>query len=239
MILLTVLLWTLVVLVGVLLLAVLGLLALPFEAEAVGAVADDDLDGRVRARFAWGLVSVRAETGRGVDIGVLGWRFRPGADDPRKRAKRAKKREERKERKARKRTEKRRAPRRRRSRGDFWRARGAILRAGGRIVRTLHLRGHIAGTVGLDDPADTAALVGVVRAVAANQRLLEVRIEPDWVDETIRIHGRWTARFRLAAFVWVALTALLDPPIWRALRGRRVANPPPSGGVRGGRRWST
>ncbi len=215
---LVVLAWILGVLLALLLVALLGALLLPFEAEAAGAVAEDDgevaAEGRFRARFAWGLVAVAGRTGEGLIFRLLGFRLRPEASAPTP--------EDEDEAPAAREKRKKRASRRRRRLRDFWRARGAAGRALTRFVRALHLEGELTGVVGLDDPADTATLVTLVNGLAAAQGALRVSVAPDWMGDSLALSGRLRTRFRLGAFLWVALRALFDEGVWRALRGSAV-----------------
>ena len=70
----TIILWT----VGLALALVLVALVVPFHLQAGGAADDDRLEGRVRMRWGWWLLVVRADSAAGIDARVLGirvWRF--------------------------------------------------------------------------------------------------------------------------------------------------------------------
>lgn len=227
----SIVLWTAVVLgalVGVLLVAVL---ALPFECETAGVVDEETLAGHVHARFGWGLLAVRAESGRGVTVRVVGRRLALGGNERRDTREEARQRAARaaakkataKEKAAKKKAAKKRRARRRRSLRDVLRARSALRRALGRAMGALHLDGRVEGTIGLDDPADTAVVIGLVSALAAGTSRLSVDVGPSWMEETVRLRAQLRARFRLAALAWIALRALATSEVRRALLGQRRA----------------
>lgn len=185
------------------LLLLAGLVLLPFHLEAQGAVDDGDVDGRLQARWGWWLMVVRLDAG-GLRLRLLGipvWRYKGGGrdDDDSRRAKRE-----------RRRAKTRRAEEGQKKRGGLlriWRHREglqALIRA---VIGALPVRGHLFGTVGLGDPADTAVLFGLLAPLSA--RSADIDIEPDWLDETIDLDGAIGLR------VWIA--HLVAAVLWRLL----------------------
>jgi len=93
------------------------------------------------------------------------------------------------------------------------------------LLRAAHLHQlHLRMRVGLGDPADTGrlwALVGPLSAAAQNLRVMEIRIEPEFIDPVFEFETR--GRFRLIPlqFLGLAIAFVLSPPslrAWRTLR---------------------
>lgn len=175
---LSVLLWAGVALLGLALL----LLAMPLHLEAQGAVGEDHLEGRVQARWGWLLLRLRADAVTGVDLRVLGlrvWRLRSWKrsrddnddddddrpDEPRRRG--------------------RRGP----STRQIWPHRKGLARLVRAVLSAIPVRGHLFGTIGLSDPADTAMVFGIIDGIAERSHAIDVDIGPDWVDETVDLDG--------------------------------------------------
>ena len=79
--------------------------------------------------------------------------------------------------------------------------------------------------LGLDDPADTGLLWGVIGPVAAllgAAERISVRVEPDFAAETIDVDS--SGQIRLIPLRPLVLTAMLgcSPAIWRGLRHMRA-----------------
>jgi hypothetical protein len=169
-----------------LLLAVAGVLAalllLPFDVRAAGAIHDGEVDGQLRARWAFGLVSIRLGRG-GLRVGVLGLGWRPAARTraPREPSERAEDREERPDRRVLGRLR------------AALRERGPLLGIARRLLAALHPRLRLAGRIGAGDPADTAALSAALSALARAPGV-SVEVEPDWLDDVLELEARGTAR---------------------------------------------
>lgn len=195
-----VLLW---LLVGALAL-LLAVIAVPLHVEARGAASDERLHGRAQVRWGWWVLVLRADSASGIDARVLGlrvWRFqRRGRGAVKDRAAKDKAVKA-KEKPARR--EKARRPRKKRGAWRAWRSRYGLRRAIGAVLRTIPVRGRLEGTIGLSDPADTAALFGALAPLSARSEALV--LTPDWLDTTLAIEGRLRVR------VWPAhiLGALL------------------------------
>ena len=197
---------------GLLLLVLAGLVLLPFHVEARGVVDDGDVDGRLQASWGWWLLALRLDT-TGLRLRLLGipvWRMRGGGsgdeESPRKRRRR--------EKRAERRREKRRGP----GLLKVWMHREglrALLRG---AISTFPVRGHLYGTVGLGDPADTATLFGLLAPLEARSQAVDLDLEPDWLDETLDLDGALVLR------VWIA--HLIAAVLWQLLtdgRARRGA----------------
>jgi hypothetical protein len=193
------------------LLAALGLvllvLGLPLHLRVRGAVHDDGASGAVRVAWAFGLVSGEL-TPAGLAVRVAGARvYRARFRDLlRKRSRGAK--PERKERRAKPEDDRKETGGRGKVRGA-WRHRGALLHVVRRLGGTLHLRLRVRGTVGLDDPADTARLSSVLAAIAALPGV-DLAVELDWLDETLEGEAVGSARLWLPETAVVAITLLFE-----------------------------
>ncbi len=194
--------------------ALLGLLlVMPLGVRASGEVEGLDAHGRVDLWWGLGLIGVRLEPGAsGLALfGVRVHRFEP--DSPEEAAgERQKKRERRAAKKARK-------AERPGKRGPGWayRHRRLLLELARKAVVLLHLRGSVEGLVGLDDPADTAALDLLFEAMARRAPWLEQDLRCDFTDERLWLRGQ------VRAWMWpleagvVILAALARRDVRRAL----------------------
>jgi hypothetical protein len=91
-------------------------------------------------------------------------------------------------------------------------------------VRDLSLRVRL----GLDDPADTGRLWGVVGPLAAIlpwPRDARVAVEPDFGGEALEIDGRGDIRVVPLQLLWAILVFALSPVTLRALRTARAEAP--------------
>jgi hypothetical protein len=203
--------WLLVALGGLLLLLVL----VPVHARAVGRVrlegdGGDRLEGAFRVAWGGGLLGLTGSLEEGLWLRLLGLRLarlRPGKGGPR-RPERGQPR--------------RAAPEkdRRGGRGAswFWRHRAALLRAGRRLLRTLHLEGRLRGVLGLDDPADLAPLHGLLQALSACGLVIEV--ECDYLEARLDLEGELRLQAWPAETLFVGLVQLLRPELRAALRDK-------------------
>lgn len=196
--------------VGLLLLVVAALILLPFHVEARGQIDDGEVDGRLQASFGWWLLALRLDP-TGLRLRLLGiplWRLR-GGDGEKRTARRERRRE------------KQRAKRESSEKSDkgpglrtTWRHREGLFELLRGMIGALPVRGHLYGTVGLGDPADTAALFGLLAPLAARSDAMDIDVEPDWLDETLDLDGALTLR------LWLA--HLLAAVLWRLLTDGRV-----------------
>ncbi len=194
-----------------LLLVVAALVLLPFHVEARGQIDDGDVDGRLQASFGWWLLALRLDAS-GLRLRLLGiplWRLR-GGDDARRSARREKRREKRRDKQRRRQTRDKTGP----GLPTTWRHREGLFELARGVIGALPVRGHLHGTVGLGDPADTAALFGLLAPLAARGAAMDIDVEPDWLDETLDLDGAVTLR------VWIA--HLLAAVLWRLLTDGRV-----------------
>jgi len=170
----TVLLWIALILGGLLFL----LLMVPIQFRAQGSVREGDLDsalwGRATIRWGWGFVSVRYETKKGATLHLLGlriYRLKLGDEKSRDKPKKPKK------------------PRKRGRLLQTFRYRRTAMRLAGRLLGSLRLRARVAGTVGLDDPADTALLMQFIWAIDHRLKRADFDVEPNYLDEGISVEG--------------------------------------------------
>lgn len=204
-VLLTVFLAALLVLVGLVLLVAL----FPFDIEGRASVHDAQPELAAGIDWAWGLLGMRWSSGRDATLRMFGlriWRFSVA-----------------KERGEPKKAEERKKDGTRSKQGasgrDRFRAvlshRPALLGMLGRLGRTLRLRLRVDGIVGTGDPADTAQLFAVVRAMSAIPGV-EIALEFDWLDEELELDVRGTGR------VWVAQMLLVAVALLRTRENRQA-----------------
>ncbi len=204
--LLTVLGWLLVGLLGLALLLVL----VPVHARARGRArlegdGEDRLEGAFRVAWGGGLLAFTGSPEEGLWLRVLDLRLkrlRPTKDAPREREAHA-------------------PPKKRgggRGAAWLWRHRAALLQAGRRLLRTLHLEGRLCGVVGLDDPADLAPVHGLLQALAACGLVTDV--ECDYLEARLDLAGELRLRAWPAETLVIALGLLLRPELRAALRDK-------------------
>lgn len=205
---LTILAWT-----GIVLGALVGLvLFVPLSARARGRLSGLWGTGHVLVSWGWFVLVLRMAPGEGVRIRFFGipvWRHKghsrdeaeEGQDEASEDGKaKAKKRKQ--------------GP----SAGHLWRNRRVLWWALLRLVRTLHLRGRLAGQVGLDDPADTAMVDLALGQLRERVRAVDWRVACDYADEVLEIQGEvrmWVWPIQVAC---VALATWLRRDVRRALR---------------------
>ncbi len=204
--LLSILLWILAVLGGLL----LALLLLPFGLRVSGSVHQGRADGRAAAGWAWGLVSLRLARD-GLTLRLLGLRIhrlRLGGDQH------TEEREDEKKEKKEKTGEDKQGGGAR----GLLRHRRTLLNMFGRVIRALHIRGRLRGTVGLDDPADTAYVALLLALLAGRTRGLALDVDCDYTNERIELDGWIGMRIWIIQLGLVALGLLLRKRNRRALR---------------------
>jgi len=171
---------------------VLLLLVIPIHVRAVGVVDDLHVAGRVRIRWAWGLISVHLRPKEGATLRVVGlkvWTFRGGGpkDEPED------------------------EPKKNRAQGWLqWlrRHHQTILPLVKRLVRTLRLKIRLRGEVGLGDPAGTALVNRLVHEVSRAVPSVGLAVEPAWLEERIQLDGALQARIWLAHMGLVLVAGL-------------------------------
>jgi len=213
---------------GYILLALLALVAavlvalvcVPLQGRAAGVANDDRLNGVVMASWGFGLIGLYAATGRGGYLLLFGRPVRrlPEEDEEKRAEKRAKKLEKKRAKKAKKKKKGRKKSLAQRL--AFWLDHNAILRGLlGRLLTTLQVRLQLHGTIGLDDPADTAAVVTALRTLGLVSEAVQVQVEPDYLEERLALAGEVSGRIWLLAMLWVAFCSLFEVRTWRLLRG--------------------
>lgn len=206
--------------IGIIVAAVVGLvLLMPLTFRAMGAANDDDgLAWSARVAWGFGLVTLRAGPAGlvlrvvGVPVRRFGGEAGRGESKPKK-AKKAKKAERAKDAKP---TSDGAAG----ERGLVWflTRRHLIMTLVGRYLRALHVRGRIDGVVGMANPADTARLFQVLAAIDVVLPEGVLAVEVDWLEEVVQLEAK------VSGWIWplqvVAITAWLfmDRAAWRALK---------------------
>jgi len=208
-------LWWLFVILGSLLLA---LLVTPLRARVQGRLSLEGLDGRMGFDWAFGLVSVKARAGHGARLYMLGLPIHPlllGKKQASEKKKKGKKQQQ---------TQKiHKTKKSSTSFGSIWQHRRSLLRALGRLLGTLHIRGQLRGRLGLEDPADTAELWGRLQAAQAlSPRGFRLDVEPGFVEEELDLEGALSAWLVPIHVAGVAIALLFTKPIRQALRGLRA-----------------
>ncbi len=206
--------------VGILAALLLLIVALPFDARAVGHLDDESIDGLLAVRWGWGLLAVRATPAEGFWLCVLGlriWRIPVEEETPQDEEAEVKAVETKaagKEEKPEKKEDATPATAFLRWVKD---ERGWLLRTGRRAISALHLRLRLQGVVGLDDPADTFVLCELLALV---DRLpgVAIDLERDYLDDTFELDLSLSFRLWLLELLGVSLTILLTRETWRALR---------------------
>lgn len=199
-ILLTMLIWLLIALAGLLLV----LLVVPIQLRAEGEIDGLDATGELAVRWGWGFLGFRMARGEGAALYFLGLRvYQVDMGD------KDKEKEKR---------EKEKKPGEKRGASWGWRNRRFIFR----LVRGLHLRGWLRGTIGTGDPADTALFVQQLFQPLENRfSRFDIRVAPDYLDEVLELHGAIRVLIWPVEFVGVLLATLIRGDSRRALLARR------------------
>ncbi|MBI5491096.1 MAG: DUF2953 domain-containing protein [Deltaproteobacteria bacterium] len=202
-----VLMWLAVVLGTVLLVALL----VPVSVRARGGVHGESTDGVVDARWGGGIVRLTIGSGEEGQVRVLGLPFfrvkgKPHPENKDEKDEKAKEKE---------------PGERRRKPGAAWGHRRTLWMAMRRLLRTLHLRGRIEGTVGLADPADTGILCGLLSTVGGGSERFVVAVDCDWTDETLELDGTVRGLLWPLQVVAVGLALWVRRDVRRALRAMR------------------
>ena len=178
-VLLSIVLWTVLVLFGV----VVAALVIPTEVAAEGIVSPDLLDGSADVWWAWGLVRVHAAPADGVVLRLAGlrvWTVRGAPSAPKKR------------------DDKERSKRTRPS------AR-MVIRIARRALASLRLRLRVVGRIGVGDPYETAKLFGTLLAADRLLPGLDARgVEIDWLEPVVDLDGQLRGRIWPVAIAWIA-----------------------------------
>jgi hypothetical protein len=177
---------------------VLVMLALPFHASARGVMHLTGVSGTARIAWAFGLAAVTIRRG-GFVLRLAGLPVLRGRSGRGRRERRREKRDQEPEKGGKS------APARVRS---AFAHRGALVRMALRLVRALHLRLRVRGRVGTGDPADTAAISGLLLA-ARSLPGVGVEVETDWLDEVLEGEAEGSARVWVPELTVVAALLLL------------------------------
>lgn len=226
---LTLLLWLLCILGGLLLLFSL----LPVHVSADGEANVVLIDGEAEARWAWGLVSLRLTPERGAWVHLLGRPVRrlrfgegiytdeDGDDDGDAKDGDAKDGDEDSDAEAPEQADEVHQPKSsggRRGLGWALHHRRALLRVVKRLYRAMGVRARLEGALGLDDPTETALLWGVLMQVQAWLPGLELAVRPDFLEEQLDLRGTLRGRIWLAHLLLIMAGQLLRADTRQMLR---------------------
>lgn len=163
-------------LTGVVVLALLT----PVRFALRGVFTEERLDGLADASWCLGAVGVEASLTGGAVVTLFGrtiYRARRGAS-PKRAA----------------------SPARGRARTD-WRPGPRLVR---RVAASLGLRVRVLGRLGTGDPADTAAVYGLVAAARCLFPRVDVSsLRVDWMEPAVDVEGRLDGRLWPAAIAWI------------------------------------
>jgi hypothetical protein len=220
---LTLLLWLLCILGGLLLLFLL----LPVHVSADGEANVVLIDGEAEARWAWGLLSLRLTPERGAWVHLLGrpvrrLRRRAGSytdedgdengDEDGDEDGDAEAPEQAEE------ADEPQGSGGRRGLGWALHHRRALLRVVKRLYRAMGVRARLEGALGLDDPTETAVLWGMLMQVQAWLPGLELAVRPDFMDEQLDLRGTLRGRIWLAHLLLIMAAQLLRADTRQMLR---------------------
>lgn len=220
MVVLYILLWILVGIGSLVLLVVL----LPFRGKAEGGLTEGRVYGGLSGDWAWGFLSFRYEAGQPAKLYLAGLRVarfklerrRGSAEEEEK--KERKKREKAREKKEKKRERRQQAALRGEKAGLARRDIPVLVRMARRMVHPLAIAGRVEGTLGTDDPGDTALIGEALRQIDRVSSRLAVDVQPSYVEEVVELEGEVRLRVWIAQFLVVTLGLLLSRENRRVLR---------------------
>jgi hypothetical protein len=82
--------------------------------------------------------------------------------------------------------------------------------------------------IGLGDPADTGqlwAVLGPISGMLGSVQDVSVKIEPEFIDETLELVGNGSIRIIPIQMIYLAAAFMLSPPIWRVIKQMRTEEP--------------
>lgn len=82
--------------------------------------------------------------------------------------------------------------------------------------------------IGLGDPADTGqlwAVLGPVSGMLGSVQDVSVKIEPEFIDETLELVGNGSIRIIPLQIIYLAAAFMLSPPLWRVIKQMRTDVP--------------
>jgi hypothetical protein len=218
--LLAILLWVLGAVVALLVALLVLLLVVPTQLWVAGDVSFERLAGEARARWGFGLVTVRVSSVRGAELWLAGRhvkRFEFRDEDEERRAEKKKKKQEKKKRKAEKKKDK--GEEERFGFAWFRSHSRTMMRLSKRTVAAFEPRLRVAGVVGLGDPADTAVFFEAVRQVQMHTpEAIDIALESEWVDEELDLEIRFIALIWPLKLLVVFLAMLVEADTRRMLR---------------------
>jgi hypothetical protein len=209
--LLSIVLW----LLGIILALVLILLLVPIEVYAAGWVSGLSAAGEASVRWGFGFISGRVSTAGGLELRFIGLRiYRATWTELLARTRTKSDSRKQKQKKEKKPTGK-----KKHSLSNFSvRRMRKLLEIALRVLHSIRLRGWIAGTIGLDDPSDTAFVAQALSRVNGHRGEFTIEIVPSWTDEVLDIQGEVRVGFWLIRTLLVCIWILLDRDAREALR---------------------
>ena len=180
-------------------------LLVPISVHASGAFGEHECWGR--AELCWGYRFATVRLGSGSDGRLRVFGIPLFSVESVSRPSRKKKR----------RTQ-RRTLKRARSLSD---SRGVLVRMVARVLRALHPRLHIGGTLGLGDPTDTAlALTAIHQIDTLVADCIELEFRDDFLEDTTQLFGRVHARMIPVEIVFLVLVWMIRADTRRVLWGK-------------------
>lgn len=82
--------------------------------------------------------------------------------------------------------------------------------------------------IGLGDPADTGqlwAFLGPISGMLGSVQDVSVKIEPEFIDETLELVGNGSIRIIPLQMIYLAAAFMLSPPVWRVIKQMRTEEP--------------
>ncbi len=204
-ILVSIVLWLLAITGGLIVL----LLVVPFEIGGKGWL--NGLAGGGEAGFVWGFgfLSMRVASEGDVELRIVGLRvYSTTVAELRERQESPEKAEKKAAKKAKKAA--RRDAKKQRKGGFRLSHVRPLLGVVVRVLKSVRLRGWIAGMVGTGDPAETAAVAALLEQLNGQGGEFELMISPNWVDEVLDVQGDVRLGFWLPRMAQVAILILLD-----------------------------
>jgi hypothetical protein len=220
-IILSIFLWLLAIVAGLLLV----LFVVPFSAGLRGWVNGLSGEGQLEVRWGFGFLSVQAALPGGFALRLLGLpivrrTFAQMAPKPKSEEERAREAQKKADKKAVQKVQKKGKKKARKQAGKGFKLAYArpLLALAVRVLKSVRLRGWVAGMVGVGDPAETAAIAALLNQLNRADGRFTMDVTPDWIDEMLDIQGDVRLCFWLPRTVFVVMLIIVDRKARRLLR---------------------
>ncbi len=210
-ILMSIVLWLLAIVAGLLLL----LFVVPFTLGARGWVSGLSAAGDAAFRWGFGFLTLRISSEQGIEVRLFGLRvYRTTVAAM---AGKEKDKEKDKEKESEKKRPK--------EKGGKKPGKGfrltyvrRLVSMVVRVLKSVRLKGWVAGVIGIGDPAETAAVAAVLDQLNGRRGGFTMEVTPDWLDERVDLQGDVRLCFWLPRTALVCIWILLDRENRRVLR---------------------